>query len=81
MECSWLLPGMRLSDRSTRLVLMVWMALKPPWNDDEILDLVGALSMRLMRRGRGLYGRFHDYNLADCILGMPPTSSNRDSGN
>ena len=48
---------------------------------DEMLDLVGALSMRLMRRGRGLYGRFHDYNLADCILGMPPASSNRDSGN
>jgi hypothetical protein len=24
--------------------------------------------MRLMRRGRGMYGRFHDYNLADAIL-------------
>jgi hypothetical protein len=36
--------------------------------DDEILDLIGAVAMRLMKRGRGLYGRFHDYNLADVIL-------------
>ena len=36
--------------------------------DDEILDLVGGLVMRLIKRGRGLYGRFHDYNLADLIL-------------
>jgi len=36
--------------------------------DDEMLDLIGAVAMRLMKRGRGLYGRFHDYNLADVIL-------------
>ena len=36
--------------------------------DEEILDLVGALAMRLMKRGRGLYGRYHDYNLADLVL-------------
>ncbi len=36
--------------------------------DEDLQDLVGALAMRLMKRGRGLYGRFHDYNLADAIL-------------
>jgi len=46
--------------------------------DEEILDLVGGLVMRLIKRGRGLYGRFHDYNLADLILrtalGRKPTT-------
>jgi hypothetical protein len=36
--------------------------------DEEILELVGALAMRLIKRGRGLYGRYHDYNLADLVL-------------
>jgi hypothetical protein len=45
--------------------------------DDEILELVGAVAMRLMRRGRGLYGRFHDYNLADRVLGMPSAGEHR----
>jgi hypothetical protein len=47
--------------------------------DDEILDLTGAMAMRLMRRGRGLYGRFHDYNLADRVLDMPPADGVRDA--
>ena len=46
---------------------------------EEMLDLVGAMAMRLMRRGRGLYGRFHDYNLADCVLDMPPAIETRDA--
>ena len=36
--------------------------------DDILLDLIGGLAMRLIRRGRGLYRRFHDYNLADLLL-------------
>jgi hypothetical protein len=47
--------------------------------DEEVLDLVGAMAMRLMRRGRGLYGRFHDYNLADVVLGTPSPGENRDT--
>jgi hypothetical protein len=47
--------------------------------DDEVLDLTGAMAMRLMRRGRGLYGRFHDYNLADRIINMPPARTARDA--
>jgi hypothetical protein len=43
-------------------------ALGPLLESDRVLDLVGELVMRLMRRGRGMYGRFHDYNLADAIL-------------
>jgi hypothetical protein len=46
----------------------IWTALE----DDGVLDLIGGLAMRLMKRGRGLYGRFHDYNLADRILGLTP---------
>ena len=34
-----------------------------------MLDLVGELMMRLVRRGKGMYGRFHDYNLSDAVLG------------
>ena len=36
--------------------------------DDDIQDIVGAFAMRMMKRGRGLYGRFHDYNLSDRML-------------
>ena len=39
-------------------------------DNDQVLDLVGELMMRLVRRGRGMYGRFHDYNLADAVLGL-----------
>lgn len=35
---------------------------------DLVLDHVGTLVMRLVERGRGMYGRFHDYNLADAVL-------------
>ena len=45
-------------------------ALKPLLDSDRVLDLVAELVMRLMWRGTGLYGRFHDYNLADVVLGM-----------
>jgi hypothetical protein len=51
--------------------------LESAMEDEEITDLVGAMAMRLMRRGRGLYSRFHDYNLADCVLKMPPTAAHR----
>ena len=61
----------------------IWTALE----DDGVLDLIGGLAMRLMKRGRGLYGRFHDYNLADVILAMdgscaisePEAAGRRDS--
>jgi hypothetical protein len=43
-------------------------ALEMLLDTDPVLDLVGALMMRLIRRGRGMYGRFHDYNLADAVL-------------
>jgi hypothetical protein len=39
---------------------------------DPVIDLVGELMMKLVRRGRGMYGRFHDYNLADAVLGTEP---------
>ncbi len=42
--------------------------------DETVLELVGAMTMRLIRRGRGLYGRFHDYNLADRILDLAPAT-------
>ncbi len=47
-------------------------ALKPLLDSDRVLDLVSELVMRLMWRGTGLYGRFHDYNLADIVLGLEP---------
>jgi hypothetical protein len=49
-------------------------AVGPLLGSDDVLDLVGELAMRLMRRGRGMYGRFHDYNLADAVLGVPSAS-------
>lgn len=39
---------------------------------DAVLDQVEGMVLRLMQRGRGLYGRFHDYNLADVLLGEGP---------
>jgi hypothetical protein len=51
--------------------------LESAMDDEGITDLVGAVAMRLMKRGRGLYGRFHDYNLADCVLKMPPATARR----
>lgn len=35
---------------------------------DTVMDHVGSLVMRLVERGRGMYGRFHDDNLADAVL-------------
>jgi hypothetical protein len=43
-------------------------ALAAALEDEVVQDLVGVIAMRLMKRGRGLYGRFHDYNLADLVL-------------
>jgi hypothetical protein len=48
--------------------------LESAMDEEVITDLVGAMAMRLMKRGRGLYGRFHDYNLADCVLKTPPAA-------
>ena len=45
-------------------------ALSPLLDSDRVLDRAGELAMRLMRRGRGMYGRFHDYNLADAVLSV-----------
>lgn len=55
-------------------------ALKPLLDSDRVLDLVGELVLRLMWRGRGMYGRFHDYNLADAVLHRerPIASEDRD---
>ena len=49
-------------------------ALGPLLDSDTVLDLVGELMMRLVRRGNGMYGRFHDYNLADAVLGLVQTN-------
>jgi hypothetical protein len=50
------------------------LALRGLLESERILDLVSELVMRLMKRGTGMYARFHDYNLADVVL-------NREAGN
>jgi hypothetical protein len=47
-------------------------AMHPLLGSDRVLELVSELIMRLMRRGTGMYGRFHDYNLADAVLNREP---------
>ncbi|MBN9643914.1 GIY-YIG nuclease family protein [Corynebacterium mendelii] len=58
--------------RSTGEVTRIWLA-DPRWvvelmEDPEIVHAARTLSIGLLRKGRGMFSRFHDYNVADDIF-------------